>query len=471
MSLNVLAALIRKDLLIFFTDRYAVILSFAAPIALASFMAAIFGGAGPSTATKIPIRLVDLDGGEVARSIVARARSEAMLDAAAAPREQAESAVRRGEAVAAVVIPEGFGDRAAEAVFGGPEPPELTFIGDPTHGSDLSLVRGLLTRLVLEAVTAGSLGDGAGGGLLDGLDRDGDPVGRAIGESLAGTADDGVDRAEFLGLFPGLSPDGPVEDEARSDLLAAFPGLEGWFRPGGREAGPGPDPAGASSGLRMPFATRDVSIARGPDGTRAALAGHAFASMAVQFVLFSAIEWGIGLIQERQRGIWKRLRAAPVARATLLASKALGSAIVALSITLAVLGFGAVVFRFRVQGDPSALILVAVGYALTASTFGLLVAAVGRTPQAARSISILVVLVMVLLGGGWIPGFLFPAWLNRLTVAVPTRWAIDGFDGVLSRGFTLGESMPTLAALGAFSALFAALAVLGGHRGRRIIRR
>jgi ABC-2 type transport system permease protein len=39
-----------------------------------------------------------------------------------------------------------------------------------------------------------------------------------------------------------------------------------------------------------------------------------------------------------------------------------------------------------------------------------------------------------MLGGAWIPTFIFPAWLQKATVFVPTRWAIDGLDAMTWRG-------------------------------------
>lgn len=63
------------------------------------------------------------------------------------------------------------------------------------------------------------------------------------------------------------------------------------------------------------------------------------------------------------------------------------------------------------------------------------------------------------IGGAWVPTFIFPAWLQRVTVIVPTRRAIDGFDAMTWRGFGLGAAiMPILVLLG-FSLAFATLAV------------
>jgi ABC-2 type transport system permease protein len=103
--------------------------------------------------------------------------------------------------------------------------------------------------------------------------------------------------------------------------------------------------------------------------------------------------------------------------------------------------------------------MVALACSLMAATFGLLVAALGRTPGTARGVSTLAVLVMVMLGGAWIPTFLFPKWVQTITVVVPARWAVDGLDATTWRGLGLSSAvMPTLALLG-FAAAFALITV------------
>jgi ABC-2 type transport system permease protein len=95
---------------------------------------------------------------------------------------------------------------------------------------------------------------------------------------------------------------------------------------------------------------------------------------------------------------------------------------------------------------------------MTAS-FGLLIAAIGKTPEATRGLAILVTLLMVMLGGAWVPSFIFPAWLQTISLGVPTRWAVDGLDAMTWRGMPLDAAgLPVLVLLG-FTALFAALAV------------
>jgi ABC-2 type transport system permease protein len=69
------------------------------------------------------------------------------------------------------------------------------------------------------------------------------------------------------------------------------------------------------------------------------------------------------------------------------------------------------------------------------------------------------VLILVMLGGAWVPSFLFPEWLQHVTEFTPTRWAVDGLDGATWRGLPLQSAfLPTAILLG-WSALFALIAV------------
>jgi ABC-2 type transport system permease protein len=121
--------------------------------------------------------------------------------------------------------------------------------------------------------------------------------------------------------------------------------------------------------------------------------------------------------------------------------------------------FSILVWGVRIQGSLVGFIGVAIASALMAASYGLLIASLGKTPNAARGASVFATLLMVMLGGAWVPTFIFPAWLQRITVVVPTRWAIDGFDAMTWRGFRLDAAvMPILVLLG-FSLAFAALAV------------
>jgi ABC-2 type transport system permease protein len=66
---------------------------------------------------------------------------------------------------------------------------------------------------------------------------------------------------------------------------------------------------------------------------------------------------------------------------------------------------------------------------------------------------------MVMLGGAWVPTFIFPAWLQRAALVVPARRAVDGLDAMTWRGIGLGGAVvPALVLLG-FAVVFGTIAV------------
>ena len=164
------------------------------------------------------------------------------------------------------------------------------------------------------------------------------------------------------------------------------------------------------------------------------------------------------MLLERQRGLWKRLRSAPVSRLTLLSGKVVSGTLISLLTLWVSFAFAMIVFRVRIEGSVLGFVGVSVACALMAATFGLLVAALGKTPASARAVTTLAVLMMVMLGGAWVPAFVFPGWLQQATKVVPVRWAVDGLDAMTWRGLGVSAAVaPTLVLL-VFAVIFAIVA-------------
>jgi ABC-2 type transport system permease protein len=205
--------------------------------------------------------------------------------------------------------------------------------------------------------------------------------------------------------------------------------------------------------IRLPYTVNEEAMTAGSNVAYNGYA-HSFAGMAIQFLLFAMANMGVEMLLERQRGLWKRLRSAPVSRATLLSSKAASGTVLSLLILLVSFGFAMIVFQVRIEGSVVGFFAVSIACALMAATFGLLVAAIGNSPATARGVTTLAVLMMVMLGGAWVPTFIFPIWLQQATMVVPVRWAVDGLDAMTWRGIGLnGAALPVLVLTG-FAALF-----------------
>jgi ABC-2 type transport system permease protein len=220
---------------------------------------------------------------------------------------------------------------------------------------------------------------------------------------------------------------------------------------------------GAGAGLSMPFVTHDQAMNAGPKYNAYA---HAFAGMAVQFILFMGVDAGISILMAQRMGLWSRLLASPISLNTVLAARATSCALIALVLLLFIFVVAGLFFQVEIAGSLIGFLGVGICFALVTATFGLLIAAFGKTPEAARGMATFATLIMVMLGGAWVPAFIFPQWLQSVTLAVPTRWAVDGLDAMTWRGLPMEAAWnPILVQMG-FAVLFAALALWKFNRQR-----
>lgn len=213
----------------------------------------------------------------------------------------------------------------------------------------------------------------------------------------------------------------------------------------------------------LPFESEAKTVLKDEGGEKWSGTAHAFVGMGVQGLLFGAIEAAMGLMRDRQQGLWKRLRAAPVPPYLLLLGRLLSTAIRSLFVLIVLFGVGAALFKFQVTGSWIGMGLVSLCCSLMVSGLGLFIAALGRTEQQSRGLSILLVLAMTMLGGAWFPTFMMPQWVQTVSLAIPARWAVDGFDGMLWRGLGLQDALLPCAVLLGFTILFCVIAVTRFH--------
>lgn len=207
----------------------------------------------------------------------------------------------------------------------------------------------------------------------------------------------------------------------------------------------------------MPYEVRSEAVTSAA-GVQYNGYAHAFGGMGIQFILFVGIEVGIGLLLQRQSGVWTRLRAAPLSRGVLLGSRVTSAALTSMMVLMILFAFARVVFGVRIQGSMAGFLGVCAAFSLMTASFGLMVAAFGKTPDATRGLAGFVTLLMVMLGGAWVPTFVFPQWMQKLTVVVPTRWAMDGLDAVTWRGLGFSAVAVPIALLAGCALLFGLLA-------------
>ena len=422
MALVPIVAMVRKDLQLFFSDRRAVIMSFLVPIAIASFFGSIFSGPSRNAEpARIAVAIVDQDDSAISRGIVAAARTDRNLKVSTPPESDARDAVRRGNTMAAVIIPKGFGDAAGKAFFANGEKPPLGMLYDPSHAMELAMVRGVMTEHIMQAVSQEMFGGDQGRALID----------------------------QTLPQVQGSA----MPDDQKRLLVEMLGSVQKFYNQSpSRPAG-----STASRGITMPYTVHEEAITAGSNVAYNGYA-HSFAGMGIQFLLFAMGNLGIEMLLERQKGLWKRVRSAPVSRVALLGAKCLSGTLISLMTLWVSFAFAMIVFKVRIEGSVLGFVGISIGVATMAAAFGLLVAALGNTPASARGVTTFAILIMVMLGGAWVPAFVFPAWMQQFTLIVPVRWAVDGLDAMTWRGIGIGGAVMPIAVLIAFAAAFMAVA-------------
>jgi len=419
-SMHALIALIRKDFTLFISNKRALIITIAAPILIAAFFGTLMAP-GSDKLSKVDIALIDLDRSALSQKIVATMAADAALAVSTPTEAEAIGLVRKGKLRAAIVLPAAFGVNAGKAFFAGAEnsnKPQVTIHYDPSQSMVLGLVRGVLAQHVMETVAQSVFS---------------------------------ADNASIKQFRADLTQNTTMPQELKRELNTMYDSI----------AKVQTQTAGADNnmpGFSMPFTTSTAEVTSEIDKKYNSYA-QSFAGMSVQFILFMGIDFGVGLLLARRMGLWKRLRAAPISRRLLMGSGIISCTLIAILVMGVIYAVALALFGVRIEGSIAGFIGVIGAFGFLTATFGLLIAAIGKTPEATRGLATLATLLMVMLGGAWVPSFVFPEWLQTISLAVPTRWAIDGLAAMTWRGLGIEAALAPIGVMLAFSAVFAVIAI------------
>ncbi len=396
-------AITAKDLKIFFKDPGAVLLIFLMPLTFVILMSYALAGQFAAVQDQ-PIRLLvlDGDGGPAAATVLERLEAESGFAIERSWQDRAldrpllERLVASGERPYGLVLPAGLSDRLQRDA--GP-PVRVELIADPATPQQavaplLGTLRGLLERTAaLQRIP---------------------PRIDALFDELA--------RQAPLPLM--LS----ARQRARKVL---------------DEAAAHPTGAAVQVARRAPAGADAVAV---PDAYQQNVPGYTLFGIFWIVVLLAE-----SVLLERREGTFRRLLAAPVGRASLLAGKVLPYYLINLMQVVALFGVAALLFGMDLGGSIPGLVLVSLAASAAAVGLGVLVSALARTEAQTRGLTILVLLVLAALGGCFVPRFVMPAGLQAAGLATPHAWALEAYHDLLVRGGGLLEVLPEVAVLLAFA--------------------
>lgn len=405
--MHVLRAIVRKDFLQLRRDPAALFFALGWPLIVAIAFGLVFGGGGGASA-KPKVAIVDLDASAASRTFVESLSALPELDADLQAREAARDAVRRGQRVAAIVLPEGWG--ASRGLGFSPNALPVKLLVDPSRKAEQAMLQGLLVKAAMQDMMAGQQDASTRAAMLAQAKAD-----------VAGLPPQS--RAAFEGFYESL------------DGLMSTPEVQAPAAGGGAEMSP------------LKVETESVAARRrGPANSHAVT----FPQGMFWAVLGVLMSFATSLATERSEGTWLRLRTAPVRGWHLLAGKGLACALamlLALNL-LALVGYVA----FGVRPDWLLLELAFVAGVFCFTAMMMLFAMLARSVRAASGIAWAALMPMAMLGGAMIPLFAMPAWLQAASSASPVKWLLLAIEGAVWRGFTVMEMLPALGVLVAVGA-------------------
>jgi len=217
-------------------------------------------------------------------------------------------------------------------------------------------------------------------------------------------------------------------------------------------------PAGGKSDLLTRLVRIETLQVAGQD-VKSPAATHIVGGFAMQFLLFALSGSAAALFYERDRGIFQRILAGPVSRSQILWSKFIyGGTLGLLQLIVLFIG-GRVLYGIDVEHHLGYLALVCVIAAGACTAFGMLLASVSNSTEAASGLATFVILLMCSVGGAWFPVTLMPLFIQKLSKLTIVYWAMEGFDQVLWMNASFAELLPTLGILLAITTAVMAIAV------------
>lgn len=175
-------------------------------------------------------------------------------------------------------------------------------------------------------------------------------------------------------------------------------------------------------------------------------------SYTVMFAFFLVLTVGWLFVAERREGTLKRLRAAPISRAQILAGKMIPCFLLSLAQGFFLLVAGKLVFAMSWGTYPLWLVPVVVATSVAAMGLSLLISSLARTESQVAIYGTLLVLVLAGLSGCLMPRELMPEQMKQLSRIAPHAWALDAYAQLLINDdpnlFLVGQACGVLAAFG-----------------------
>jgi ABC-2 type transport system permease protein len=403
-----------KDLLQLVRNWMTAVFLVFMPIGFTLFFGLIFDGGSGEEDPRLPVGLIDQDGGSVLST-----RLVDLLDASDTvrpvvldePVERVEKKVGDEDLAAAVIVPAGYSERVLP----------LRTLGSPS-GQTLAGEDAVLTVIVAGDTAAGSAAQSA--------------IQTAV-TRLRGAVEVAQLSAEAL------QAQGGSADE--SFLMNALDeAIEAWRKP----------PLTVT-------VTQSGAVAEEDEEEPVMANAYAQSSpgMMVQFSMAGIMGAAQIVVLERKSRSLQRLLTTAISRVEIILGHYL-TMVIMIFVQLALLiGFGQLALGLDYLREPVATLLLAITMSLWAASLGLLIGVLAKTEEQVIIFAMIPMLALSALGGAWMPLELTGEAFRTIGHLLPTAWAMDGIQNIIVRGLGLESILLPVGIMAAYAVALFALAV------------
>jgi ABC-2 type transport system permease protein len=163
-----------------------------------------------------------------------------------------------------------------------------------------------------------------------------------------------------------------------------------------------------------------------------------FPSSILWGLIGAAATFALSLVRERHSGTFYRLKTAPITRSQILAGKGLACFLSCAFVATLLLSIGILGLGVRVQNGPG-LVLAATCAAICFTGVMMFLSTLGDSEQASSGMAWGIMTMMAMLGGGMVPLFAMPGWMQTASNVSPVKWGILAVEGGIWRGFSMAD--------------------------------
>jgi ABC-2 type transport system permease protein len=186
----------------------------------------------------------------------------------------------------------------------------------------------------------------------------------------------------------------------------------------------------------------EIIAQKGNDGIIPNAVQHNVPAWILFGIFFIVVPLGINLVKEKNLGTYLRLRCSPVPFWMLMGGKVMAFLVICMIQFAVMLGISYAIFPLLglIQFDPGhqlpLMSLVALIAGLAAIGLGILIGTIAKTQEQSAPFGAILVIILAALGGVWVPTFIMPSTMQKLSAFSPMNWGLEAFYTLILRNGT-----------------------------------